>query len=293
MLCACIDIGSNTTRLLVADVRDGTLSEVLARRAFTRLGRELRATGAVNPGKVAEIAEIVREQRALAESVGAEAIATVATAAIRTATNRSDLVREIRAIAGVEVDVLDGEEEARLAFVGATRTLSEPPEGRVGVVDVGGGSTEIAVGTLREGVTWSVSLPVGSGFLADAYLKADPPSAAELNAIREHTAGCFDGLDVPQPASAVAVGGSATSVRRLVGASLDPGSIDRALRVLSGADSAQVAATFGLDAERVRLLPAGLLVLAECAAVLGRPLQIGRGGIREGVCLELGAVADS
>ena len=288
MLCACIDIGSNTTRLVVCEVRDGEVREVLQRRAFTRLGKELRAEGVVKPEKVAEVARVVAEQRALAEEAGAQAIATVATAALRAAGNRRELVAAIRERAGVEVNVLDGEEEARLAFVGATRTLEDPPRGKVAVVDVGGGSTEIAVGTVSGGVEWWTSIRIGSGFLADSYLVEDPPAAAELNAIREHVAGCLEGVEIPTAQSAVAVGGSATSLRQVVGDTIDGGSVDRALRVLSAAPSDSVAGEFGLLAERVRLLPAGLLVLAECANSLGLPLQIGRGGIREGVCLELG-----
>ena len=84
--------------------------------------------------------------------------------------------------------MLDGEEEARLAFLGATRTLGRPLPGRVAVVDVGGGSTEIAVGTLAGGVEWATSFAFGSGFLADAYLGGDPPSADELSAVRMHAA---------------------------------------------------------------------------------------------------------
>jgi exopolyphosphatase/guanosine-5'-triphosphate,3'-diphosphate pyrophosphatase len=288
MLCACIDIGSNTTRVLVAEVRDGVLTEVLCRRAFTRIGRELRAAGVVSPEKVEEIAGVVAEQRALAESAGAQAIAAVATAAIRGAANRGELVAAIRNRAGVEVNVLDGAEEARLAFVGATRTLPERPAGKVGVVDVGGGSTEIAVGTVNGGVEWSTSMRVGSGLLADAYFAHDPPTAAELARAREHAAGCLQGVEVPRPATAVAVGGSAASLRSLLGPVLEPGAVERTLAVLSGAPCEAVAREHGLDPERVRLLPAGLLVLSECSAALGRPLQIGRGGIREGVCLELG-----
>jgi exopolyphosphatase/guanosine-5'-triphosphate,3'-diphosphate pyrophosphatase len=287
MLCACIDIGSNTTRLLVAEVRGDGIREVLAKRAFTRIGRELRSQNVVPPEKVAEIAEIVAEQRALAESAGADLIATVATAALRGAANRRELVAAIRERAGVEVNVLDGDAEARLAFLGATRTLPHPPPGAVGVVDVGGGSTEIAIGTIHGGVVWSTSMRVGSGFLADAYLKNDPPGAAELNAMREHAAGCLEGVDVPAARTAVAVGGSATSLRRVVGDVIDPESVARALRVLSAAPSDAVAAEYGLAAERMRLLPAGLLILAECASALGQPLRIGNGGIREGVCIEL------
>lgn len=288
MLCACIDIGSNTTRLLVAEVRDGTVTEVLSRRAFTRIGSELRAAGRVDAAKVREIAAVVAEQRALAESAGASAIAAVATAALRGASNRGELVAAIREHARVEVNVLDGHEEARLAFLGATRTLGTAPAGKVAVVDVGGGSTEIAVGTVSRGVEWSTSIRIGSGFLADAHLEHDPPSAAELEAMRAHAAGALDGIEVPPAQTAVAVGGSAASLRQVVGDVIDAESVARALAVLSAAPSRAVAADHGLDPERVRLLPAGLVVLSECAKAVHNSLTIGRGGIREGVCLELG-----
>jgi exopolyphosphatase/guanosine-5'-triphosphate,3'-diphosphate pyrophosphatase len=190
---------------------------------------------------------------------------------------------------GVDVEILDGREEARLAFLGATRTLGQPLDGTVGVVDVGGGSTELAVGTVSEGATWSESFRVGSGLLTDAYRRSDPPSAADLHAMREHAHGVFEGLELPAVDAAVAVGGSAASLRRLVGAVLDPESLQRAMRVLSGDASDEVARTFAIDRERVTLMPAGLIVLDAASHALGRPLQIGRGGIREGILLELAA----
>ena len=193
MLCGCIDIGTNTTRVLVAEARDGGLREVLQRRAFTRLGRGLAPGGSIPAARIAETASVVAEQHALAEQVGARTIRAVATAVIRRAANRAEFCAAIREHGGVEVSVLDGEEEARLAFLGATRTLGRPLPGRVAVVDVGGGSTEIAVGTLAGGVEWSCSLPFGSGFLADAYLGGDPPTPAELAAVRAHAAQALAG----------------------------------------------------------------------------------------------------
>jgi len=187
----------------------------------------------------------------------------------------------------VHVEVLDGPEEARLAFLGATRTLGEPLDGRVGVVDVGGGSTELAIGTLAAGATWSESFRVGSGLLTDGYRRSDPPSAAELHAMREHAHGVFEGLALPPVDAAVAVGGSAASLRRLVGAVLDPDSLQRALRVLAAEPAEAVAQRFSIDRERVLLMPAGLTVLDAAASALGHPLRIGRGGLREGVILEL------
>jgi exopolyphosphatase/guanosine-5'-triphosphate,3'-diphosphate pyrophosphatase len=282
MLCACIDIGTNTTRVLVADAKDGRLEEVLQQKAMTRLGRGLKTGGTLSDEQIELTARVVAEQRALAVGLGAERIRTVATAVIRKAANKHEFCR---AVGGVEI--LDGAEEARLAFIGATRTLGSPLPGRVGVVDVGGGSTEIAVGTLRTGVEWSASFDFGSGFLADSYLHSDPPAVHELQAVRAHAAGVLEGVTPPPVQHAVAVGGSAASLRRLVGAVLEPETLQRALRVLSEAPATDVARRFGLEAERVKLLPAGILALDAAAQTLGRPLQIGRGGLREGVLLDI------
>lgn len=289
MRCACIDIGSNTTRALVADVQDGRLEDVLALRSFTCIGTELRAERRISSGKIEEVAGVIAAQCEAIAELGTHATRAVATAAIRGAENGAELVDAIRSRAGIEVEVLDGVQEAHLAFLGATRTLPTPPQGHVAVVDVGGGSSEIAVGTVSGGVEWVASLRIGSGALADAYLRSDPPSAAELGALRQHAAGVFEGLTPPAAAQAVAVGGSATSLSRLVGPVLECAAIDRALEVLAAEPAADVARRHDLDPTRVRLLPAGLVILAEASARLGRPLQIGRGGLREGVCLELAA----
>jgi len=233
------------------------------------------------------VAAVVAAHRELAVQVGADPVRTVATAAIRGAANRDEFVAVVSELGGVEVVILDGEEEARLAFLGATRTLGEALDGTVGVVDVGGGSTEIAVGTLAGGVSWWASFRLGSGHLADEYLHSDPPSAAELARTGAHAAGVLEGLELPRPGSAVAVGGSAASLRRLVGTVLEPETTQRALRVLSGAPAVEVAERFALEPQRVRLLPAGMLILDAAAHALGCPLMIGNGGLREGVLLEL------
>ena len=286
MLCACIDIGSNTTRVLVADVVDGRLREVLQQRAFTRIGKGLKG-GEIPSEKIAEVARVVAEQRAVVEQLGCVALRVVATAAIRNADNAAEFTAALRSEGGVDVEVLDGAEEARLAFAGVTRTLGEPLAGSVGVVDVGGGSTELAIGTLAGGATWSESFRVGSGLLTDHYRRADPPSAAELHAMREYAHGVFEGLDLPPVGAAVAVGGSAASLRRLVGATLDGDSLQRAMQVLAAEPADAVAERFSINRERVLLMPAGLTVLDAAGAAFGRPLRIGRGGLREGVILEL------
>jgi exopolyphosphatase / guanosine-5'-triphosphate,3'-diphosphate pyrophosphatase len=287
MLCACIDIGSNTTRVLVAEAGAEGVREVLQQRAFTRIGRDLRANGAIPPERIAEIAAVVDRQLDEARRAGALTVQVVATAAIRAARNRDDLLAALRSICGVEARVLDGHEEARLAFLGATRTLPEPAHGDVAVVDVGGGSTEIAIGTLADGVRWSSSFLVGSGALADRYLRTDPPSLPELRAARDHAMDVLATRAFPAADCAVAVGGSAASLRTVVGDALDPRSLKRALGVLCGGPCSDVAERYSLDADRVRLLPAGILILDSAAQRLRRPLQIGRGGLREGILLDM------
>ena len=287
MICACIDIGSNTTRLLVADVAEGSLRELATQRAFTRIGRSIDRGGSIPAEKITETADVVRAQLAVARELGAVHMVAVATAAIRHAPNRDELVDAVAEAAGVELTVLTGEEEARLSFVGATRTLLRPVEGTVAVIDVGGGSTEIAIGEPDGRMEWSDSFRIGSGFLADLYLHSDPPAVEELERVRRHVAGTFEGLGPPPAGSAVAVGGTATSLRRLVGGELAHETLERGVQVLSLTPIAEVARRFELDTERVRLLPAGILVLEAISGLLGLPLRIARGGLREGVLLEL------
>jgi exopolyphosphatase/guanosine-5'-triphosphate,3'-diphosphate pyrophosphatase len=147
--CACIDIGSNTTRLLVAEPDEAGLREVLAQRVFTRL-RSVDDTIAAE--KLGEVAATVAAQVRLARDAGADDVVAVGTAAIRGARNGDELCAAVRDASGVEVAVLSGEDEARLAFLGATRTARDVPDEMVAVVDVGGGSSEIVCGTAKGGV---------------------------------------------------------------------------------------------------------------------------------------------
>ncbi len=287
MLCAAIDIGSNTTRVLVAEPQEGQLRKVMEQRAYTRIGKGASKKGNITDEKIDEVAEVVTTQVRLAEEMGAEVIKTVATAAIREAKNRDKVVKAISKAAGVEVEVLSEEEEGRLAFLGATKSLGHPVEGTVAVVDVGGGSSEVIFGTLAKGVKEVQSFKVGSGSLAEEFLKSDPPSASEIRALRDHIGDLFDEVEFEQPDQAVAVGGSATSLRTLVGAVLEYETLERAVRVLSSDPMADVAKRFELDPRRVKLLPAGVLVLEKISEKLGQPLQIGKGGLREGIILDL------
>jgi exopolyphosphatase / guanosine-5'-triphosphate,3'-diphosphate pyrophosphatase len=286
MLCAAIDIGSNTTRLLVAEPVDGQLKKVMEQRAYTRINKAIRDSGEIPAEKASEVGEVVATQVRLARELGAETIRAVATAAVREASNGTAVAKQIGDDAGVPVEILSEQEEGRLSFIGATKTLGHPVDGLVGVVDVGGGSTEVILGTVPDGVREVRSWRVGSGVLADELIASDPPSAAEIRRIRDRVDDLFADVEVEQPAQAVAVGGSATSLRRLVGAVLEYETLERGVRVLCGDPAADVARRFELDPERVRILATGVLLLEKLSELLGQPLQIGKGGLREGVVLD-------
>jgi exopolyphosphatase/guanosine-5'-triphosphate,3'-diphosphate pyrophosphatase len=287
MLCAAIDIGSNTTRVLVGEPMDGQMHKVMEQRAYTRISKAIDDEGAIRPDKVREVGELVATQVRLARELGAVEIRAVATAAVREASNGPAVAAAISAAAGVDVEILSGEEEGRLSFIGATKALGHPAEGQVGVVDVGGGSTEVILGTVPDGVDEVRSWHIGSGVLADELITSDPPSAAEIRRVRDHIEDFFDGVEIDHPDQAVAVGGSATSLRRLVGAVLEYETLERAIRVLSSEPAGDVARRFELDPRRVRILTTGVLLLEKISELLGQPLQIGKGGLREGIILDL------
>jgi exopolyphosphatase / guanosine-5'-triphosphate,3'-diphosphate pyrophosphatase len=283
--CACVDIGTNTTRLLVAEPDGrGGLREIAALRHFLRVSTD--AGGALDPGTVARVAEAVRAQTGIARAHRARRVRVVATAAIRSAVNADVLCAAVRGTCGARVDVLADADEARLAFLGATRTLARAPSGLVGVADVGGGSSELVAGTIAGGVSWWASLPLGSRVLAERHLRSDPPTRAELAAVRDEVAAALAEVDAPRPQTAFAVGGSATSLGRVVGPELSPAALAGAIEVLFTLPRAAAARRFGVHAERMWLLPAGLVLLQAAAAAFGTSLRIGRGGLREGVVID-------
>jgi exopolyphosphatase / guanosine-5'-triphosphate,3'-diphosphate pyrophosphatase len=284
---ACIDIGSNTTRLLVADCDGERLVEVHQERAFTHVRRALTPSEEIEAEKIDEVAAVVSGQLQRAHELGAAEVLGVATAAVRRAANADALVSAVRDACGLEVAVLSAEQEARLAFEGAARTLGRLPDGPLGVVDVGGGSSELVVGTAPDRIDWYASFPLGSGQLTDECLTSDPPSAEEIARAGKRISEALGGVQPPPTACVVAVGGSATSLRRIAGPLLDARAFARVLTLLAAERATEVARRFDLDADRVRLLSAGLLILQAAAERFGAPLEVGRGGLREGLLLEV------
>jgi exopolyphosphatase/guanosine-5'-triphosphate,3'-diphosphate pyrophosphatase len=180
-----IDVGTNSTRLLVADAdgREAPLSALERRMTITRLGQGVNATGRLHPDAISRTLETLREYRLVLDGLGVDGVRATATSAVRDATNRDDFLIPAKEILGTAPEVLTGEEEGRLTFLGATAGLTEPAPYLV--VDIGGGSTEFIVGTTGAGgvpqVTGLMSVDVGCVRLTEAYLHSDPPAPEELS----------------------------------------------------------------------------------------------------------------
>jgi exopolyphosphatase / guanosine-5'-triphosphate,3'-diphosphate pyrophosphatase len=257
-------------------------------RAFTALGHELGSQGRIGQAKLAELMQVVQTQVALAQRLGATEVRAVATAAVRRAANGRRLVREVADRTGTEIEILSAGEEARLAFAGAVGMLDETPSGLVGVVDVGGGSSELVVGEPGRTPAWWESVPLGSSSIADRWLGSDPPRPAELMAALDGVRESVAGLSPPRPSRALAAGGSATSLGRVAGKLLDGPAFARALYLLGNEPAEALGRRIGVDPRRIRLLPGALLLLEAMATRLGVPLTVSGGGIREGLLLEMG-----
>ena len=182
--------------------------------------------------------------------------------------------------------MVSAEEEGRLAFAGAV-SRTDPGDGIVAVCDVGGGSTEVVVGTRLLGPAWVRSVDVGSLRLTAATLPSDPPTRAEIELARNVVRDAFAAVEPPQPEIALATGGSARAVAKIVGREYGVEEIERVVRLLAERPARDSAAQLGLRPERVRTLLAGALLLAEVSRLLGVPFSPTRGGIREGAALQL------
>ena len=182
MRVAAIDCGTNSLRLLVADLAaDGSgLTDVDRRMRIVRLGQGVDATGRIAPEAMARTLDTVGEYAGICRELGVEAMRFVATSATRDAANAGDFVAGVRELLGTEPEVVPGAEEAELSFTGATNGLTHGEGGPYLVVDLGGGSTELVLGTAH--VDAALSLDVGSVRMTERHLHDDPPTPAQVAA---------------------------------------------------------------------------------------------------------------
>jgi exopolyphosphatase/guanosine-5'-triphosphate,3'-diphosphate pyrophosphatase len=281
-----IDVGSNTVRLLVATVGGGAVRTVREERQHLGLGEELLRHGRVRRGKLDELAEVTTGYARTARKLGVRELETVVTAPGRQGDSPQRLLDTIGRATSADVRVASAEEEGRLAFEGAV-SRANTGDGVVAVCDVGGGSTEVVVGTELLGPAWVRSVDVGSLRLTAALLRGDPPAAAEIAAARDAVRDAFSELDPPRPELALATGGSARAVARVVGREYGAGELEHVVELLACRPAAESAAALGLRPSRARTLLAGALILGEVSRHIGVPFRPARGGIREGAALRL------
>jgi exopolyphosphatase / guanosine-5'-triphosphate,3'-diphosphate pyrophosphatase len=282
---AVVDVGSNTIRLLVATRTQAGIEMVARGKRVIGLGADVERHGAVSAAKLAETAACVARFVADARGSGAALIDVVVASPGRQSVNADQLVRLVSRAAGVEARVLSREEEARLAFDGALDGASA--DGLIAVCDVGGGSAQVAVGTAENGPAWLRSIDLGSLRLSERVPHGDPPTRKELAALRAEAASAVASLTPPLPRQALAVGGTARALRKLVGRTLGPDELREAMRLLRRVPEEQLARRYGIDRWRAKALPAGAAIVAELQSLVQVPLEVGRGGLREGVALEL------
>jgi exopolyphosphatase/guanosine-5'-triphosphate,3'-diphosphate pyrophosphatase len=287
MRVAVIDVGSNTARLLVASRVVGAVAAVHEERALLALGDEIERFGSISDLKLIEVADRVRRYGQRAHELGCTTTAVIVTAPGRQASNSDALVGALERVAGVAPRVLSPEEEGRLAFEGAIAQTGPLPES-VAVCDVGGGSTEIVVGDRRDGPVFCRSLELGSLRLTRRFLHEDPPTRSAVRRVRAEVERQLAGVGAPAADAALATGGSARSVRKVTGRRvLDERTFADAVTIASKRTTTQIGREFGLDPIRARTLLAGTLILAETQRRLELPLDVARGGLREGVALAL------
>jgi exopolyphosphatase / guanosine-5'-triphosphate,3'-diphosphate pyrophosphatase len=281
-----VDVGANTARLLVADVRDGVTRTVRETRAPIGLGDEIERRGAISKTKIVEVAKAVADAIATARAVGVDDIAVLVTSPGRQSANGEELARAIVRATGVRARLLSAAEEASLAYTGALAT-APILTAEMAVCDVGGGSAQIAVGSPHGAPTWIRSIDIGSLRLTRRHVETDPPRRRELAAARAELDELLTDITPPKAGVALATGGTARSLQKLVGAALGAVELHDALEIVAHLRAKEIERTYGVPRWRARLLPAGVTILAAIQHRLAIELTVSRGGLREGAALEL------
>ncbi len=297
---AVVDIGSNSTRLLVADLSDGSVTELQRESIVTRLGEGVDATGALGAEPQQRVFAALDQYAEAIERHGADVRRVVLTSAVRDAGNGREFADTVRERYGLTGGTLSGDEEARLSFLGATATRAE--SGPLLVIDIGGGSTEMIVGTGGT-VEFHVSTQVGVVRHSERHLHSDPPTAEELSALADDARAVIED-SVPDAVrsrvgGAVAVAGTATSCasidleldpydpERVEGHTLSRERIGQLRDRLAALPLAERREIVGLDPARAPTIVAGTVVLLEVLGAFGlTAVEVSEHDILWGVALD-------
>jgi len=298
---AAIDVGTNSTRLLVADVDGGGITAEQAREmVITRLGRGVDRTRRLDPAALRRTLEVLADYAAICERLGVRATRVVATSATRDASNREEFLDGVRRLLGVEAEVLSGDEEGATAYAGATHDL--PGDERTLVVDIGGGSTEFIIGNHEPEAL--LSIDIGCVRLLERHLHSDPPTAEEVAALRRdvrtHLEKVRVVLDLASAERVVGVAGTITTVTaialglraydraRIHHAVVTAGMVADTAERLCAMTVAERAALPVMAKGREDVIVAGALLLDEICRTFGfRRLTASEADILDGVLLGL------
>ncbi|MFJ7269036.1 Ppx/GppA family phosphatase [Streptomyces sp. NPDC099050] len=296
-----LDVGSNTIHLLVVDAHPGARPlPAHSHKVELRLAELLDVHGAVTPEGVERLVSVIGDAVQAAEDKGCEDVLPFATSAVREATNADEVLARVKAETGVDLPVLSGDDEARLTFLAARRWCGWSA-GKLLLLDIGGGSLEIAYG-IDEDPDAAVSLPLGAGRLTAGWLPGDPPDPADIRALRRHVraqiarkVGVFSRFGTPDRVVATSktfrqlarIAGAARSAEGLyVQRDLTRKSLEEWVPRLAAMTTAQRSALPGVSEGRSNQLLAGALVAEGAMDLLGvDALEICPWALREGVIL--------
>jgi exopolyphosphatase/guanosine-5'-triphosphate,3'-diphosphate pyrophosphatase len=281
MRVAVVDIGTNSTRMLIADVAGAGVEEIERRTTVTNMGRGVDHTSRICTEAIEDVCGAVGDYKAYYEEMGAERIMAVATSAVRDATNGDAFIAELRERFDLDARLLTGEEEAHLTYLGAT--AQRPAEDPTLVFDIGGGSTELIVGTHAD-VDFHTSLQAGTIRQSERHLTSDPPDPHELedlaSDVRNLIASAI-GVRDGQPSHAIAVAGTPTSLaaidqelepydsNRVHGYRLGMRRVQRMLSRLSSLPLAERLRVPGLHPGRAPTIVAGTVILVQVMRAFG------------------------
>lgn len=267
---AVIDIGTNTTRLLVAEVEDGEVVELERRTTITALGQGVDQTGRLADVAMDRVAEAIAAYREAIDRLGVEKVVAVATSAMRDAENGPGFRDYLKERFGIEARTISGDEEARLTFLGATAGRNDDRD--TVVIDIGGGSTEYVLGKAGEDPSFHVSTQMGSVRHTERFLHTDPPKPEELQALADDVRATVPELEAEH---AIAVAGTATSLAAIDGAEevhgyrLTLGACERIAAMLAALPVEERRDVKGLHPDRAPTIVAGAVILTESVRALG------------------------